>query len=68
MKYYRASGIILMVLSAGGMTTKASRVVVWETQDIPRTYEVVGPVSVSEQISESTGDRVQGLAGYISKS
>jgi uncharacterized protein YbjQ (UPF0145 family) len=69
MKYYSAAGMILMMLLAGCATTKASnsKVVVWETKDISRAYEVVGPVSVSEQISESMEDTVQGLAGFISK-
>jgi uncharacterized protein YbjQ (UPF0145 family) len=68
MKYYSAIGMLLMVLLAGCMTTTASKkAVIWETKDIPRAYEVVGPVSVSEQISESMEDTVQGLAGFISK-
>ncbi len=54
-----------MMLLGGCMTT--SKAVIWKTKDIPRPYEVIGPVSVSEQISESTGDTVQGLAGYISR-
>jgi hypothetical protein len=68
MKYFSAAtGMFLVMLGAGCMTTAAPKVVVWETKDIPRAYEVVGPVSVSEQIFESTEDTVQGLAGYISK-
>ena len=67
MKYYNSAGMLLMVLLAGCTTTTPSKVVVWETKDIPRAYEVVGPISVSEQISESAEDTVQGLAGYISK-
>src|SRR3989338_3886735 len=65
MKYYIVCGMFLMMLLGGCMTT--SKAVIWETKDIPRPYEVIGPVSVSEQISESTGDTVQGLAGYISR-
>jgi len=68
MKYYSATGMLLMVFLAGCMTTTASKkIVVWETKDILRAYEVVGPVSVNEQISESMEDMVQGLAGFISK-
>ena len=65
MKYYVVLGLFLMMLLEGCSTT-TSKVVIWETKDIPRAYEVVGPISVSEQISESTGDTIQGLAGYIS--
>ena len=67
MKSYIVSGMFLMVLLAGCMTTTASKAVIWETKNIPRAHEVLGPVSVSEQISESTEDTVQGLAGYISR-
>ncbi len=65
MKNYIASGILLMLLA--GCATAASKAIIWETKDIPRKYEVLGPISVSEQISESAGDTIQGLAGYISK-
>jgi len=67
MKYYIVSGMFLMMLLEGCMTTSPSKAVIWETKDIPRAYEVIGPISVSEQISESTMDTVQGLAGYISR-
>jgi uncharacterized protein YbjQ (UPF0145 family) len=69
MKYFRVGGMLLMVLWAGCATTKApdSKVVVWETKDISKAHEVIGPVSVSEQISESMEDTVQGLAGFITK-
>ena len=66
MKYYILSGMFFMMLLEGCMTT-ASKAVIWETKDIPRAYEVIGPVSVSEEISESMGDTIQGLAGYISR-
>ena len=66
MKYYIVSGMFLMMLLEGCMAT-TSKAVIWETKDIPRAYEVIGPVSVSEQISESTEDTVQGLAGFISR-
>ncbi len=65
MKTYIVSGMFLMMLVGGCTTT--SKAVIWETKDIPRAYEVVGPISVSEQISESTGDTIQGLAGYLSR-
>ena len=44
----------------------SAKVIVWETSDIPRSHQVLGPVSVSEEIKESTGDTIQGLAGFIS--
>lgn len=59
-------GMILM-LFGGCATAGTSKVAILETKDIQRAHEVIGPVSVSEQISESTGDMIQGLAGYVSK-
>ena len=49
------------------MTITVSKVAVWETKDIPRADDGVGAIFVTEQISESTSDTIQGLAGYISK-
>lgn len=66
MKYYIAIGMFLMMVLDGCMTT-TPKAVIWETKDIPRAYEVLGPISVSEQIAESTEDTVQGLAGFISR-
>jgi len=42
------------------------KLVVWETSDIPRAHQILGPVSVTEEIKESTGETIQGLAGFIS--
>jgi uncharacterized protein YbjQ (UPF0145 family) len=51
--------------ASGGKSTK--KIVIWETTTLPRNYEVIGPVNVSEQIQESTEDTIQGLAGFIGK-
>lgn len=69
MKFNRTVGVLLMVLLAGCATKTASdpKVVVLETKDVARAYDVIGPVSVSEQIAESAADTAKGLAGYVSK-
>ncbi len=66
MKYFIVSGMFLMMVF-GGCATTSPKAVIWETKDIPRAYEVIGPVSITEQVSESTADTIQGLAGFISK-
>ena len=57
--------MLIAALLSGCATT--SKVVIWETKEIPRAYEVIGPVSVTEQVSESTAEMIQGLAGFISR-
>ncbi len=57
---------VFLLLAAGCASTKP-KAVIWESKEIPRPYDIVGPVSVSEQITESTEETIQGLAGYISK-
>ena len=61
------TNILFIILLAGCVTTTGPKIVVWETKDIPRAYQVIGPISVTEQISESTEDAIQGLAGFISR-
>ena len=58
---------ILVLVSGCASTPKTTKLVVWETQDIGRPYNVIGPVSISEQMTESTEDMVQGIAGFVSK-
>lgn len=55
------------VLISACATTPSTKIVVWETTNVTRAHEVIGPVSVNEQIAENTDDMVQGLAGFISK-
>ena len=43
------------------------RAVVLETWNVSRPYEVIGPVSATEQISEDTGDTLQGIAGFLTQ-
>jgi len=58
-----------LFLLAGCATTqtKPYKVVVWETTNIPRAYEVIGPISVTEDMQEKTEDTIQGIASFISK-
>ncbi len=69
MRFSSAVGMLLVVLLAGCATKNISdpKVVVLETTDVARAYDVIGPVSVSEQIAESAADTAKGLAGYATK-
>ena len=60
---------VFALIFSGCATTqqKPYKVVVWETANIPRAHEVIGPVSVTEDMTEKTEDTIQGLAGFISK-
>lgn len=59
-------GLVLMF--AGCATTpKPNKIVVWETTNIPRAYEVIGPTSVTVDVAENPEDTVQGIASFISK-
>ena len=59
--------VSLLLVSACATSPTPKKIVVWETKDVTRSYEVIGPVSVNEQMSEGTDDMIQGLAGFISK-
>ncbi|MBI4971001.1 MAG: hypothetical protein HZC17_04080 [Candidatus Omnitrophica bacterium] len=61
--------VAVVVFLMGCATTQPSgyKIVVWETSDVHRPYEVLGPVSVTVDVTEKTEDTVQGLAGFISK-
>ena len=56
----------LLVFAGCATTPATSEIFVWETKDIGRTYEVIGPISVVEEIAESDG-MMQGLAAFITK-
>jgi uncharacterized protein YbjQ (UPF0145 family) len=59
---------ISLIFATGCATgSKPSKLVVWETTDIQRPHQVLGPVSVSEQVVEGTEDMIQGIAGFITK-
>ena len=60
-------GFCLLMAGCASWGGGGRKVVVWETPTIPRSYDVLGPVSVTEQIQEKTEDAIQGLAGFISK-
>jgi hypothetical protein len=59
--------MVVVLLAAGCAASK--KIVVWEgaAGNPPRNYEIVGPVSVTEQVAESGEAMVQGIAGFISK-
>ena len=63
----RSYFIFILALTVLGCATHPKKLVVWEIKDIPRSYQVLGPVSVSEEMSEKSEDAVGGLAAYISK-
>ncbi len=56
----------LLILITGCATTP-TKIVIWETPTVPRAHEVLGPVSVTEEIVEPTGEAIQGLASFISR-
>ena len=66
MNTFSGARLALMVFLAGCATT-SSKPVIWETKEIPGAYEVIGPVSVTEAVTESTEEMIQGLAGFITK-
>ncbi len=57
---------LILIFAAGCASTKP-KIVVWEDAVPQRAYEVLGPVSVTEDMTEKTEDTIQGLAGFISK-
>lgn len=69
MKIESMVGVLFVFLMAGCATKDISdpKVVVLETSDVMRAYDVMGSVSVSEQIAESAADTFKGLAGYATK-
>ncbi len=58
---------LLIVLSgcASSGSKKIPNVVVWETMDIQQGYDVLGPVAVEQEFTESSGEVVPGLAGKL---
>ncbi len=59
--------IMLFILATGCATTRPSKIVVWETTNISRAHDVIGPVSVSDTFVESREDAIQGLAAFITR-
>jgi hypothetical protein len=59
--------VVSLLLISACATTAPKKIVVWETKDVTRAHEVIGPVSVNEQVAEGTDGMIQGLAGFISK-
>src|SRR5690348_1171828 len=57
----------LLLFIAGCAWGRSAKPTVWEAENIPKNYDVLGPVSVTEQKAEKTEDMIQGLAGFISK-
>lgn len=59
----------ILILTAGCATSKTEglSIKVLETTNLAQPHEIIGPVSVSEQIAEEKEDMIQGLAGFISQ-
>ncbi len=68
---HKTSGLVIVLgvlLTVGCASTGGSaKPVIWETATISRANEVVGPVSVREEVTESTAEMLGGLADYISR-
>ncbi len=67
MKLNLITGVMFLILITGCATTKPAKLVVWEAKTITRSHDVIGPVSVSEQLTESNADAIQGLASFITR-
>ena len=61
--------LAFLVFISGCATTSKdeSKIKIFEAKTINQPHEVIGPISVSEQISESNEDMIQGLAGFIAQ-
>lgn len=57
----------LSLLLVVGCATTGRKPIVWETSDIPRSHEVLGPVSVREEIVETDEEMIQGFAQFVSQ-
>jgi uncharacterized protein YbjQ (UPF0145 family) len=57
----------VLILAACATTPGGSQIVVWETAEMTRPHEVIGPVSISEEIAEKGEDMIQGLAVFMSR-
>ena len=58
---------LIFITGCASTPSQSPKVVVWEAKDVSKVHEVIGPVSVSAQVTESTEDMIQGLAGFIGK-
>ncbi len=59
--------MFLSLLITGCATGSVKKAVIWETDTIPRQYELLGPISLREEVSESTEDTIGGIADFMSK-
>ncbi len=58
--------IMLVILFAGCATFKSTgKAAIFETKDISRQYEVIGPVDVRDEFAESNSNTLQGIAAYV---
>ena len=58
-----------LIFLVGCATSKSDgyKIKVFESTNISQPHEIIGPISVNEQVAESNEDMIQGLAGYISQ-
>jgi uncharacterized protein YbjQ (UPF0145 family) len=67
---FRSLCFVLVLFLAAACATgpsQSDKVVIWETKEIPRAHDVLGPVSVNVQVAEEPGEAIQGLAGFITQ-
>jgi hypothetical protein len=57
---------LLMGMTAAGCAV-SPRPLIWETGTVTRAHDVIGPVSVYEEVEESPGEMMQGIAQYLGK-
>ena len=66
-KDFTLFAFFILFAGCASVSPKPVKLVVWETKEIARPHDVLGPVSINEQITESNEDMIQGIAGFISK-
>ncbi len=59
--------IFLLAMMIGCASTPNSKVLVMEDKEIARKHNVIGPVSISQELDGSGTDTIQGLAQYLSR-
>lgn len=59
--------MFLMAVMIGCASGSNSKVLVMEDKSITRKHEIIGPVSISQELDETGADMLQGLAQYISR-
>jgi|GEM_PF-1571548 len=55
------------LIGCASTSSSTSKIVVWEEKEIARKHEVLGPVSITQELDASGTEMIQGLAQYLSR-